>query len=103
MLIKKYGSGVDCNRYAVSAGISLAVAGASAAIGIATARSGGGVAGMIGVIGGIAKGAADLANYLNCEDKNERLQAAAEECNQSGGTLFAGAGDSEAVCVVPKQ
>lgn len=105
LLVKKYGSGgEDCTKHLIGAGVSFAVAGTSAAIGIATAPSVvGGAAGMAGTIGGIIKGAADLAAYFNCEDRNDRMQSVADECNAQGGTLLAGAGDSSVVCVVPEQ
>jgi hypothetical protein len=91
LLIKKYGSGgEDCSKHTTGMTISLAVAGASALLG---------PVGSIGIVGGVAKAASDLNSYLRCEAKNDRMHAALEDCNQTGGALFAGAGDSEAICV----
>lgn len=104
-LVEKYGSSeADCTKHLLSAAVSLAVTGTGVAVGIVTAPSGvGAAAGMVSAAGGIIKAAAELASYLNCEDENERLRRAAEQCNAQGGALFAGLGDSAAICVVPRE
>ena len=61
------------------------------------------VVGMAGSAAGIVNGFAELANYFNCEDQNERLREAAVECSAQGGALFGGAGDSEAICVLSRE
>lgn len=103
LLLRKYGSGQeDCTKYAISAGVSFVVAGASAASGVLTAPSGiGAVAGAVGMVGNVVKGAVDLANYFSCEDRNAATAAAAEDCNAQGGVLLDGAGDSTSVCLIP--
>jgi hypothetical protein len=104
LLLKKYGSGgEDCTKHLIGAAVSFVVAGTGVAVGVATAPTGlGPVAGMVSAAGGIVKGAAELAAYLNCEDENERMRQAAEQCSAQGGVLFAGKGDSDAICVVPR-
>jgi hypothetical protein len=104
LLLKKYGSGhEDCTKHLIGAAVSFVVAGTGVAVGVATAPTGlGPVAGMVSAAGGIIKGAAELAAYLNCEDDNERMRHAAEQCGAQGGALFAGEGDSDAICVVPR-
>ena len=103
LLLKKYGSGQeDCSKFAISAGASFTVAGISAVGGVLTAPSGvGAVTGVVGTIGGLVKGAVDLASYFNCEDNNAAAAAAAEDCHAQGGALLDGAGDSSYVCLIP--
>jgi hypothetical protein len=103
ILLQKYGSGgEDCTQYLVSASASLGVAGTSAAVGIASAPTGlGALAGLVGTVGGLVKGATDLAQYFNCDDTNEQLREVASECNAQGGVLLRGAGDSDVVCLQP--
>lgn len=105
VLLAKYGAGgQDCTTYLASAGTSLIVAGTSAAVGIVTAPSGiGALTGLAGTIGGIVNSAINIAGYLNCEEKNDQARDTAAECSSKGGALVPGEGDSDAVCITPRQ
>lgn len=103
VLLKKYGSGQEeCTKYAIAAGVSFVAAGASAATGLMTAPSGiGAVLGGVGMVANIIKGAIDVRNYVDCQDRNAAAAAAATDCNAQGGVLLDGAGDSSSVCLIP--